>query len=61
MGGGGGRDRAVFLNLYRSLVRSKLDYGSIVYGSARKFNLKCLDTIHHLGYVSLLELFVLLL
>ena len=28
------RDRSVLLNLYRSLVRSKLDYGSIVYGSA---------------------------
>ena len=31
-----GGDRFVLLNLYRSLVRSKLDYGSIVYGSARK-------------------------
>ena len=31
-----GGDRSVLLNLYRSLVRSKLDYGSIVYGSARK-------------------------
>ena len=30
-----GGDRSVLLNLYRSLVRSKLDYGSIVYGSAR--------------------------
>ena len=27
---------SVLINLYRSLVRSKLDYGSIVYGSARK-------------------------
>ena len=41
-------DRSV-LHLYRSLVRSKLDYGSIVYGSARKSYLKCLDTIHHQG------------
>ena len=31
-----GGDRTVLLNLYRSLIRSKLDYGSIVYGSARK-------------------------
>ena len=31
-----GGDRSVLLNLYRSLVRSKLDYGSIVYGSERK-------------------------
>ena len=44
-----GGDRSVLLNLYRSLVRSKLDYGSIVYGSARKSYLKCLDTIHHPG------------
>ena len=44
-----GGDRSVLLNLYRSLVRSKLDYGSIVYGSARKSYLKCLATIHHQG------------
>ena len=44
-----GGDRSVLLNLYRSLVRSKLDYGSVVYGSARKAQLKCLDTIHHQG------------
>ena len=31
-----GADRKVMLRLYRSLVRSKLDYGCIVYGSARK-------------------------
>ena len=44
-----GGDRSVLLNLYRSLVRSKLDYGSFVYGSAQKSYLKCLDTIHHQG------------
>ena len=44
-----GGDRSVLLNLYRSLVRSKLDYVSVVYGSARKSYLKCLDTIHHQG------------
>ena len=42
-------DRSVLLNLYRSLVRSKLYYGSIVYSSTRKSYLKCLDTIHHQG------------
>jgi hypothetical protein len=31
-----GGDTEVLLRLYRHLVRSKLDYGSIVYGSARK-------------------------
>ena len=30
-----GADRTTFLQLYRSLIQSKLDYGSIVYGSAR--------------------------
>ena len=31
-----GADRTTLLQLYRSLIRSKLDYESIVYGSARK-------------------------
>ena len=44
-----GGDHSVLLYLYISLVRSKLDYGSIVYGSARKSYLKSLDTIHHQG------------
>ena len=44
-----GGDRSVLLNLYRFLVRSNFDYGSIVYGSARKSYLKSLDTIHHQG------------
>ena len=44
-----GADKTILLNLYRSLVRSKLDYGSIVYGSARKSYLKILDTVHHQG------------
>ena len=42
-------DRTVLLHLYRSLIRSKLDYGAIVYGSARKSYLAMLDTIHHQG------------
>ena len=37
------------LKLYRSLVRSKLDFGCFIYGSARKSYLRCLDPIHHLG------------
>ena len=42
-----GADRTVLPHLYRSLVRSKLDYGSIVYGSALKSLLKQLGPIHH--------------
>jgi len=30
-----GADQQTLLHLYRSLVRFKLDYGSVVYGSAR--------------------------
>ena len=37
------------LQLYRSLIRSKLDYGCIVYGSAPISYLKQLNTIHHQG------------
>ena len=37
------------LHLYRSLVRSKLDYGFIVYGSARKSYLQMLDPVHNQG------------
>ena len=44
-----GADRIVLLHLYRSLVRSKLDYGGIVYRSARRSILKQLDPIHHQG------------
>ena len=41
-----GADRKVLLRLYRSLVRSKLDYGSIVYGSTCKSYIGMLDTVH---------------
>ena len=44
-----GADRQVLLRLYRSLIRSKLDYGSIIYGSARKSYLKRLDTVQNQG------------
>ena len=37
------------LRLYISLVRSKLDYGCIVYGSARKSYLQMMDPIHNQG------------
>ena len=44
-----GADRTTLLKLYRSLVRSKLDYGCIVYGSARKSYLQMFDPIHNQG------------
>ena len=44
-----GADRQVLLRLYRALIRSKLDYGCIVYGSARPSYIKRLDTVHNQG------------
>ena len=44
-----GADRTTLLKLYRSLVRSKLDYGCIMYGSARKSYLQMFDPIHKQG------------
>ena len=44
-----GADRTTLLKLYRSQVRSKLDYGCIIYGSARKSYLQMLDPIHNQG------------
>ena len=44
-----GADRTTLLKLYRVLVRSKLDYGCIIYGSARKSYLQMLDPIHNQG------------
>ena len=37
------------LMLYRTIVRSKLDYGCIVYGTASHTNLRQLDSIHSAG------------
>ena len=44
-----GADKCTLLKLYRSLVRSKLDYGCMIYGSTRDSYLKSLDAIHHQG------------
>ena len=44
-----GAQRSVMLRLYRALVRSKLDYGSPVYASARPSYIKTLDTVHNQG------------
>ncbi|GFS32560.1 RNase H domain-containing protein [Trichonephila inaurata madagascariensis] len=40
-------DRRFLLRLYRALIRSKLDYESVVYSSACKSLLKILDPVHH--------------
>ena len=42
-----GADQHTFLHLYRSLVRSKLDYGCIMYGSARNSYLCMLDPVQN--------------
>ena len=44
-----GVDQTTLLKLYCSLVRSKLDYGCIVYGSASKTALAKLDPVHNQG------------
>ena len=44
-----GADQKVILHLYRSLVTSKLDYGCMVYGSARKSYLQMLGPVHNQG------------
>ena len=44
-----GGDRDTLLMLYRTIVRSKLDYGCIVYGTASNTNLRQLDSIHNAG------------
>ncbi|KAI5721502.1 hypothetical protein M8J77_021610 [Diaphorina citri] len=44
-----GADYKTLLLLYRGYIRSKLDYGSIVYSSASPSSLKILDTVHHQG------------
>ena len=44
-----GADQITLLKLYPSLVRSKLDYGCIIYGSARKSYLQMLGPIHNQG------------
>jgi len=42
-----GSDEKTPLHLYRSLIRSKLDYGTIIYGSARKSYLRILDPVQN--------------
>ncbi|GBN56622.1 RNA-directed DNA polymerase from mobile element jockey [Araneus ventricosus] len=42
-----GADRSCLLRVYRSIIRSMIDYGSVVYGSARPSYLKRLGYVHH--------------
>ncbi|OOZ37989.1 hypothetical protein BOW52_09705 [Solemya elarraichensis gill symbiont] len=44
-----GSNRDTLLMLYKAIILSKLDYGSIIYGSARPSYLRPLDSIHHEG------------
>ena len=53
-----GADRTTLLKLYRSLARSKLDYGCIIYGSARKLYLQMLDLLHNQGLILALGAFI---
>ena len=44
-----GVDRKALLLLYRSLIRSQIDYGNFIYQSSRKNYVKTLDLIYHRG------------
>ena len=44
-----GADTKTLLSLYESLVRSKVDYGSIVYRNAKRSELNRLEVIHNEG------------
>ncbi|GFU96156.1 probable RNA-directed DNA polymerase from transposon X-element [Trichonephila clavipes] len=46
-----GADRVSLLRVYQALILSRLDYGCVVYGSARASVLKRLDTVHHSALV----------
>uniref|UniRef100_A0A8D9A9T4 RNase H type-1 domain-containing protein n=1 Tax=Cacopsylla melanoneura TaxID=428564 RepID=A0A8D9A9T4_9HEMI len=42
-----GADRKTLTSLYKSLIRSKMEYGSMIYNSASENNLKILNPIHN--------------
>ena len=42
-----GADRCTLLRVYRSLIRSKMNYGSIVFSSAKTSALHLLDPVHN--------------
>ena len=53
-----GADRIVLLHLYRALVRSKLDCGCVVYGSARQSILKQLEISFHQHYYKYIRVLI---
>ena len=44
-----GADKETLLKLYRTLIRSKIEYGCFIYQPARKSYLKILNPIYHTG------------
>ena len=42
-----GADRVTLLRLYRSIIRSKLDYASVIYNNANENVLRLLDPVHN--------------
>ena len=42
-----GSDRHTLLRLYRTIIRTKMDYGCIIYQHARKQTLSLLDPVHN--------------
>ncbi|GBM79393.1 RNA-directed DNA polymerase from mobile element jockey [Araneus ventricosus] len=42
-----GADKTSLLKIYKATTLSKLDYGCVIYGSARKSVLQKLDPVHH--------------
>jgi hypothetical protein len=46
----GGADSTTLLRLYHSIVRSKLDYGGVIYRSAKASYLETLDWVQNAGH-----------
>lgn len=44
-----GADKSTLLKMYRTLIRSKIDYACIAYSTAKRKILKKLDSVHHTG------------
>lgn len=42
-----GADKPTLLKIYRTLIRSKIDYGCMIYATAKNSILKLLDPVHN--------------